>query len=216
MRIGELSVRSGVAVPTIKYYLREHLLDPGTATAANQAEYGEEHVRRLKLIRALIDAGGVSVASARDVITALGRSDLEPHDLLGAAHHAVAPARRPDRDTDAWRAARQRAEHLIADRGWHVHPEAPALDQLADVLSALVSLEVTELLDGLDRYADSAEALARTEVGNVLDRRDPVRMLELVVLGTVLGEALFSALRLLAHEHHSALALQSAPDIRPS
>jgi hypothetical protein len=41
------------------------------------------------------------------------------------------------------------------------------------------------------------------EVDNVIARGEPVRMLELVVLGTVLGEALFAALRLLAHEHAS-------------
>ncbi len=207
MRIGELSQRSGVPIPTIKYYLRERLLAPGTATAANQADYGEDHIRRLRLIRALIDVGGVSVASARDVVDALGRSDVEPHDLLGIAHHAVTPSRQPDRGTPAWGQARAEAERLIASRGWHVDPNAIALNQLADVLYALRSLDVTEVLGSLDAYADSAQQVARFEVESVIARRDPVRMLELVVLGTVLGEALFGALRLLAHEHESAIQL---------
>jgi len=67
MRIGELARRSGVSIPTIKYYLREGLLPPGAATAPNQASYGEEHLHRLRLIRALLDVGGLTVAAAREV-----------------------------------------------------------------------------------------------------------------------------------------------------
>src|SRR5262249_53534630 len=117
MRIGELSSLSGVGVPTIKYYLREGLLEPGEPRAANQADYTEAHLQRLRLIRALLDVGGVSVAAARDVIAALGQTELSPHQLLGAAHHAVAPSRHPDRSLEAWRDAREQADRLIADRG---------------------------------------------------------------------------------------------------
>lgn len=209
MRIGELCQRTGVAIPTIKYYLREGLLHPGAARAANQADYGEDHVRRLRLIRALIDVGGVSIASATEVIDALARDDLAPHDLLGTAHHALSPARHPDRDTPAWLAARARADEIVAARGWHTTPGAPALDQLADVLAALIELGVTEMLESLDAYAATAESLAEVEVTNVVARPDREGMVELVVLGTVLGEALFAALRLLAHEHMSSRQLSA-------
>ena len=47
MRIAELSRRSGVSVPTIKYYLREGLLAAGERTGPNQARYDEAHLRRL-------------------------------------------------------------------------------------------------------------------------------------------------------------------------
>ena len=203
MRIGELSRRSGVAVPTIKYYLREGLLEPGVTRAANQADYSDAHLQRLRLIRALLDVGGVSISAARDVIAALGRTDLRPHDLLGVAHHAVSPTRHPDRDTDAWRDARAAADQFVAERGWRVEPNAPARDQLADVIAALRTVNAPEVLIELDTYAASALSLAEMEVDNVIARGEPVRMLELVVLGTVLGEALFAALRLLAHEHAS-------------
>ncbi|GMA88788.1 hypothetical protein GCM10025868_40380 [Angustibacter aerolatus] len=45
-------------VATVKYYLREGLLPPGTPTSRTQAQYDEEHVRRLRLVRALLDVGG--------------------------------------------------------------------------------------------------------------------------------------------------------------
>ncbi|HEY0001550.1 MAG TPA: MerR family transcriptional regulator, partial [Actinoplanes sp.] len=117
MRVGELSRRSGVPVPTIKYYLRAGLLAPGESTAANQADYREEHLRRLRLIRALIDVGGVSVAGARQVIDALGDDTRQALDLLGDAHSAIAPRRQPDREAPGWAAARERVLALIAERG---------------------------------------------------------------------------------------------------
>lgn len=203
MRIGELSRRSGVAVPTIKYYLREGLLAPGAPTAANQADYDEEHLRRLRLVRALVDVGGVSVAATREVVEALSGTGLDLITLFGIVHEAVMPRRRTEADT----AARARAEEFVAGRGWHVHPESSSLDLLADALAALEALEVTTMLDNLDTYATLAQELAAAEVGSVLGKPDDAQRLELVVLGTVLGERLFSALRLLAHQHESAVQL---------
>jgi DNA-binding transcriptional MerR regulator len=213
LRIAELSARTGVAIPTIKYYLREGLLEPGAARAANQADYSERHVQRLRLVRALVDVGGVPIAAARDVVAALGRTDLPPHDLLGVAHEAVAPARHPDRSSADWQRARAEAEDLADRRGWRVNPDSHGMNMLADVLMALSTLEVPELLADLDVYADTAQRLATIEVNHVIARGDPTRMLELVVLGTVLGESLFAALRLLAHEHASAERL--TPETRP-
>ena len=205
--MGELSRRSGVPIPTIKFYLREGLLAPGVATAANQADYDEEHLRRLRLIRALIDVGGVSVAGAKEVVAALGTFADDPLELLGAAQVAIAPRHRPDRENDDWRAARDRVLALIAERGWRIYPESPEIDLVADALAAGVSLGVGELGNHLADYADAAEDVAAMEVRAVLDRQDPAARMELVVLGTVFGEALFNALRLLAHQHESARQL---------
>jgi DNA-binding transcriptional MerR regulator len=196
-----------VPIPTIKFYLREGLLPPGVATAANQADYDEEHLRRLRLIRALIDVGGVTVAGAREVVAALGTHADDPLDLLGAAQTAVEPRHRPDRDTPQWRAARERVTALIADRRWLIHPDSPAIDLVADALAAADSLGVDELLDKFGEYADTADRIAAVEVRAVLDRPDPASRMELVVLGTVLGEALLTSLRLLAHQHESARQL---------
>ena len=57
IRISELSRRSGVPVPTIKFYIREGILSRGESTAPNQARYSEEHLNRLALIGALQQAG---------------------------------------------------------------------------------------------------------------------------------------------------------------
>jgi DNA-binding transcriptional MerR regulator len=90
MRISELSSRTGIPVPTIKFYLRENLLRPGARTAATQAQYDDSHVVRLRLIRALLGPGGLSVASAHRVIRAVEEPPESLHELLGVAANAVA------------------------------------------------------------------------------------------------------------------------------
>ncbi|MGI8645472.1 MAG: MerR family transcriptional regulator, partial [Nocardioides sp.] len=42
--MAELSSRSGVPVPTIKFYLREGILASGEVTSATRAHYSEGHV----------------------------------------------------------------------------------------------------------------------------------------------------------------------------
>ena len=83
IRIAELSATSAVATATITYYQREGLLPPGEATGPNQASYGEEHIRRLRLIRSLIDVGGLSVAFARGVLGAVDTPDLRLAQVFG-------------------------------------------------------------------------------------------------------------------------------------
>lgn len=70
MLISELADRAGLPVGTVKYYLREGLLPPGERTAATRAEYGPDHVERLRLIRVLLGIGGLSVADTRSVLQA--------------------------------------------------------------------------------------------------------------------------------------------------
>ena len=116
-----------------------------------------------------------------------------------------------DRGSAHWAAAREEAAALVAAYGWMVDPASVGLDLVADALSALRSLQVTEPLDQIDKYADLARSLAHVEVASIIAGDDPARRMELVVVGTVLGEALFAALRLLAHQHESAVQLGYDP-----
>ena len=90
MRISELSSQTGIPVATIKFYLREGLLQEGVRTSATQAQYDEGHVARLRLIRALLGPGGLSVAAAHRVIQAIEKPPPSVHELLGVAASAVA------------------------------------------------------------------------------------------------------------------------------
>ena len=67
MRISDLAETTGVPVHTLKYYLREGLLMPGEATSRTRAEYGPEHVERVRLVRALVEHGGIGIAGVRSM-----------------------------------------------------------------------------------------------------------------------------------------------------
>jgi len=139
VRIGELSRRTGVSVPTIKYYVREGLLPAGQLTSPNQASYEERHVRRLRLIRAMIDVGGLSVAAVREVVAAVDDPESSLHEMLGAAADNVVPRYEGagDEPGDALVAARTTVARLLARRGWTCDPGAPAAEALAVAPTAL-------------------------------------------------------------------------------
>ena len=89
MRISQLSAQTDVPVATIKFYLRERLLHDGVRTSPTQAQYDESHVARIRLIRALMGPGGLSVAAAYRVIKAIDEPPESVHELLGVAASAV-------------------------------------------------------------------------------------------------------------------------------
>ncbi|MGJ7417856.1 MerR family transcriptional regulator [Streptomyces sp. NPDC003444] len=198
MRIGELSRRTGVSVPTIKFYVREGLLPPGELTSPNQATYGETHVRRLRLIRALLDVGGLSVAGIREVIVAIDDPVRPLHLVLGEAADQVVP--RYERGDGAGIAeARKKAAALIEARGWRTYEGSPAAEALATAIAALDDVGHGRFVEVLDAYADAAEQVARADLEYVAKRVAREDLVESVVVGTVIGDAVFAAMRRIAH-----------------
>jgi DNA-binding transcriptional MerR regulator len=196
MRIGELSRVTGVPVPTIKYYIREGLLPAGEPTARNQARYEERHERRLALVRALVEVGGLSVAATRRVLEQLDRPDISLREALGKTQYALAPpaANEPDG------AAPEEVDALLERLGWRVGAANPARRALAELLRTLHRLGQDDVLAVVDAYAAAAERLAETEVALVLARPDTESRLQAVVVGSVLGDAQLAAQRPLAQE----------------
>ncbi|WP_030761576.1 MerR family transcriptional regulator [Streptomyces griseus] len=210
MRIGELSRRTGVSVPTIKFYVREGLLPAGRLTSPNQAAYEETHVRRLHLIRALIDVGGMSVAAVGEVIAAVDDPGRPVHELLGEAAHRMVPrygegsSGNDDEGEEEGAGpgsaeARKRVGALLDERGWHGDAESPAGQALAVALTALESVGHGRFAEVLDVYADAAEQVARVDLEYVAHHVAREELVESVAVGTALGDAVFAALRRLAH-----------------
>ncbi|MGX2993646.1 MerR family transcriptional regulator [Streptomyces sp. JNUCC 64] len=209
MRIGELSRRTGVPVPTIKYYVREGLLPPGELTQRNQATYGEPHEHRLRLIRALLDVGGLRIAAIRDVLGAVDDSGRSVHSVLGAASDVLVGRDRQSlkgevEEDEALRTARARVAGLIARRGWLVNEGCPGVEALAAALAAVQRVGLDDFATVLDDYAGAAEAVARADLDFVGARRTLDEVVEGVIVGTVLGDTMFSALRHLAQVDRSA------------
>ncbi|MGW4244968.1 MerR family transcriptional regulator [Nocardia sp. NPDC004722] len=214
MRIGELSKASGVSTPTIKYYVREGLLPKGESTGPNQAQYDDAHLRRLHLIRALIDVGGLSIASARDVIAALDDPDLGTHKILGAAQH-TATRSIAFCDAESRTAALAEVRAMLDRLGWRVGRDNPAVHTAAEVIGALRQLGHGDIADRVEEYARAVEPIAELDMSVLAQREDIDSMAETVVVGNVLGDELISALRHLAQTDRSAEFFSTARESNP-
>lgn len=215
MRISELSDRSGRSIPTIKYYLREGLLPPGRRTAANQAEYSEATLHRLRLITTLLDTGGLPIATVRTVLAAVDDDALSLHEVLGVAHHGLALRTAGDAQSNELNEAQREIDELIDRLGWVVKADAPARRELAATLLALRQLGWNVGADVFSRYARAADELASWELSQTPSTGSRAAAVEAVVIGTVVFEGALMALRRLAEEHHSAIR-NAFTDKRPT
>lgn len=200
MRISELSRLSGVSVATIKYYIREQLLPAGRPTAATQAEYDEHHVRRLRLVRALIGVRGLSVEATRELLQALSQEQSSPHMVLGLALGAIRRPGEPPEDREELAVV----DVLIKELGWQVHRDAPARSVLAETLASLKEFGFAPDTRALLCYARLAEQTATLDLDQLDGVDDPAELAERAIVLTTLLEPALMALRRLAQEDESA------------
>ncbi|MFG2288830.1 MerR family transcriptional regulator [Streptomyces sp. NPDC048595] len=207
MRLAELSERSGVSTATIKYYLREGLLPPGRRITATQSEYDEEHLRRLRLVRALIQIGRVPVNTAREVVAAVEDDSRDQLSRLGTAVEALPSGPEPDERDPATDLARRTATELLERVGWRfglaIAGHARAFQTLVAAIAALHRLGYPCDLADLLPYARSAAELAVSELDLVEEYRTPAERVEAAVAATVLYEPVLLSLRRLAEAEES-------------
>jgi len=212
--MGELSARSGVPIPTIKYYLREELLFPGIVISATRSQYDESHLRRLRLIRALLEIGDLPLAAIGHILTTVDDESVPPHQLLGTLQYALGHSTaRPEAEPDVI-AARDEVAALVERLGWRVSAGSPARDLLAAALVTLRRLQVQLAAPGLDAYARALADLAADEVAGLsaaglsaadtADNAERSAVAEAAVAGMVLNERVIIALRRLAQEDAAA------------
>ncbi len=199
MWMAELSARSGLSVATIKYYLREELLPPGTATAATRASYDEAHLRRLRLIRALTDVAGLRLESVRQVLDGIDGA-TSWHDAVGSAHTRLSD--NGPEGTAPSPGSVARVEALLARQGWELAQEHPQAVALARTLDALDGLEHPVGDELLDLYATAMRPVAEHEVSSVRGP-DVESSIEAAVIGTLVQEPLLLAIRRIAQENVS-------------
>lgn len=195
MWLAELSRRSGVPIPTIKYYRREGVLPPGEATGATRSRYDERHVQRLRLIRALVDVAGMPLARVREVLAVVDDESASVAAAMGSAHLQLSP----EPEVPPTEAARARVAALARSRRWGIGTDGRHAVALAAALDAMDAAGTPMSDATLATYADAAQAVARADVASTADlgREGAV---ERAVTGTVLGEQVLLALRRLSHE----------------
>lgn len=190
MRLSQLAASASVSIPTVKYYLREGLLPPGVRKSATDAEYSEEHVRRLRLIRALREVVGMPVEKIAQVLAAIDDTEADSYARLGRAIGALSDAPTAD-DYPRARAALE-ALNMVYD------PAFPAVAQLDAALQAAESVGVAVTPTRLKLYARHVRAMAAFDIQHLpAGSLDDV---EYAVLGTALHEPVLAALRRLEHQ----------------
>jgi DNA-binding transcriptional MerR regulator len=211
MRISDLSRASGVPIPTVKYYLREGLLPAGELTSPNQARYSDEHLRQLQVVRVLVEVGGLSIAAVKDVLAAVADEGVEIPQMLQSVQYAMVNAQ--PREDSGWQQARADVDAYLASLAWRVTPDAPARNQLADVLHALRTVRGIPVApaDCFARYAKLAEEIAADEIASLPGPDAPrSEIVAEVTVGIAVFESALTALRLLAEE--DATARRYAPE----
>ena len=196
-------------VATVKYYLREGLLPEGRLRSTTRADYGPEHLERLRLLRLLREVGDVPVERLRALVEALDeRASTETEGdrltVLSAGVTALAspvPAPGPH----AARAVELAAD-LLARGGWSAcRPGSAEHDALRAVLETVLTWEEVGLpvsADDLAPYVEAADLVARHDISSMRDG-EPDDLLTQVVVGQVVYGRLLAVLRRVAEAHHS-------------
>lgn len=208
MRLSELSEQSGVSTATIKYYLREGLLPPGRRVSATQAEYDDSHVRRLRLVRALLQVGGLPVATAREVLNHADDTSLSRTIRLGAALWSLPHGPEPDEEAPETAAAVSEVEQLLDRLGWSTAQEigalSPSYRSLVASLATLIRLGYPCRGDYLTDHARLMHEAAAHDLDMMETYPTQSEQVEMAVASAVLHEPLMAALRRLAQEEESA------------
>lgn len=199
MRVSELVERTGIPLATIKYYLREGLLMPGIATSATQATYGEEHARRLALIRALTEVVGLTVQKAGEVIALIDHPDSDLFETLGKAVAALPPYLEEAEEYPRARAALERMGQVY-------DPRYAAVGQFERALAAAEAVGIPMDAERLDGYARHVMAIAEIDIAAV-PTDSASAAVEYSVLGTAIYEPVLAAMRRLAHQDLAARRL---------
>ncbi len=198
MKISEACQISGVTSTTFKFYIREGLVPEGNRVGSNQTEYSESHVRRVRLVRALIETGGLSIAASRNVLTVMDANLESPAYFLEAAQHALdggfAQSQQPASEN-----SRQRIIALFGP-GAKISLDNPGIESAARALDGFLTIGFEPSTEFLEAYLAAASTIAHVDLESLMTQRTPESIAELMVVGTVMGDVLAAGLRRLAHE----------------
>lgn len=210
MKISVLAQLAGVPLSAIKYYQREGLVPEGVRSQANQVDYSEAHVQRVRLIRALLETGGLSISATREVIRVIDTADMPAAETFRVAQHAMSTPRTAESPPSA--DSRERIASVAQQQGWSVTDDNPGLDTSARALDGLCAIGFDAPDEYLSAYAAAASAAAAADLSALTTLSGPDAVAELMVVGTVLGDPMFAGLRRLAHQHATSLMFPAVTD----
>ncbi|ANG85126.1 MerR family transcriptional regulator [Microbacterium aurantiacum] len=191
MRISELSHASGIPVASIKFYIREGMLPRGASTSATSADYGDEHLARLRLIQALSEVRALPLARVKEILDLVDHPADTAYATLGRAVNALPPYVEP---TDA-----EHARDTIDALGLTWDPGFGAVAQLGAAIRAVQGAGLRWDAELAALYLEPIRTLAAGEIAPLADMA-PADAVAHAVLGTAVYEPVILALRRLAHQ----------------
>lgn len=192
-QLAALSRLTKVPVGTLRSYQEWELLPTLPA-------YDESHVRRVALVKALLNIGGLPHAEVRRLVRHMEEQRPPANELLRLTQYAL-PTPGSASPDEEWEWARARVSALIRTWGWRVSPDNPAWRTLCQVTIACKSLDHQDIPRLFHAYAENLEHIARLEMQILGDQDDPESAAARLVTVTALGDITLSAMRRLAHEH---------------
>lgn len=217
MRISKLSERSGLPVGTVKFYLRTGLLHPGVATSATQAVYDESHLARLRLIRAMLEVGRLSLAEIQRILDSVDLPAGDPEARARLVEAAVAGTAVSDDRARPTEAAADgittEVTQVLRDIGWQFAADSPHLPGLGRAVRAARSVGLTVDRARLTVCAEAAAHVALSD-HSALDAAPEDERPTQLAASLVLMDPILAALRHLAGEHQAALDKGNVPGPR--
>jgi len=202
MQISELVRRADVPLATVKFYIREGMLPPGRTTSATRAEYDEQHLERLRLIRSLTIVAGLPLGRAKLILDVIDHPEGSIYDMLGRAIDALASSTSASADSDAdYRYPRAAA--ALASLGSAYNASDHRMAAFVQLDSALLAVEEAGMPADAARmrlYGEQMMAIARAEIEG-MPAHEPEAAVQYAVLGTALYEPVIAAIRRLAHQN---------------
>jgi DNA-binding transcriptional MerR regulator len=199
VQLNELSSRSGVSTASIKYYLREGLLQPGEAVTATRARYGDAHLRRLHLIQALRQVVGLGIGQIRTILSAAdgGAPRL---DVLAAVQRMVLGLE--GYSVGSGDVGSEAGDAVVRLRGW---PDAPsdARNALNAQLELMRQLAVPVPLATLDTYSKAMDEVAALDIRETVAPEDTDQLILTAAVGMHMHSQLLLKLLALAQASHA-------------
>jgi len=200
VKVTQLTRRAGVTKATVQYYLRRGLLHPGTPVTATTSLYDDTHVARVRLIRALVEGAGMSIAQVEEVLTLVDAPPRTWAQLSGATQTLAADPRATRMGHTA------AANRLVRSQGWKVSQSSPARKDLERALTHARAAGLPLDDEALDRYAETVREAAVVEV-NQWSGTSPGQAAPEAAVGAILLDPVLTALRRLAQEDVTARTL---------
>lgn len=178
MKLNALAATTGASTATIKYWIREQIVPPGTLRNQTTAVYDTEHVYRIRLIRTLRERFDQPIADIRRLTEMLDDETVPIVTIMDACQHiaaglgAVGTDTVPGAGTETDASQHQdTVSELLSLTGW---PDvtSTARTALADTLREVEEHGTPYSAGRLATYATALAGIAEEDLAYVGDNSD--------------------------------------------